>query len=67
MKCIPAKIYEGNWQKQGLEAIQSSFRSGATSMDSVKEIAQKLRKLHSVDPLNPVVSTDHKPPVVWPV
>ena len=40
----------------GFEAIESAFRQGARTMDSVKQIAQMLRKLHSLDPAIPSVS-----------
>ena len=50
----------------GFEAIESAFKQGARTMDSVKQIAQMLRKLHSLNPAIPSVSfVTSKPSPCW--
>ena len=39
----------------GFKAVETAFQRGASSMNSVKDIAQMLRRLHTVDPTTPSV------------
>lgn len=41
---------------EGFEAVEAAFEKGKNAMESVKELTQKLRRLHTVDPKTPSVS-----------